>query len=60
MKDDLREFWRLVKKRRLTPEQEIEFTDYYHREKASGRFGGRRDATPEELEEMLDEFLESP
>jgi hypothetical protein len=42
----------------LTPEQETDFSDYYHREKERGRFGGRRDATAEELEEMLDEFLE--
>lgn len=58
--DELRKFWWLVKNRGLTPEQQTEFSDYYHQEKESGRFGGRRDATQEEIEELLDEFLTDP
>ena len=58
MKDDLRKFWWRVKRRGLTPQQETRFTDWYHKEKARGRFGGKRDATEQELEEMLDEFLD--
>jgi hypothetical protein len=58
VKRDLKKFWRAVKRRKLTPEQEQEFSDWYHEEKARGRLGGKRDATEDELEEMLDEFLE--